>query len=64
MLPKVPEKAQKLHFATPRGEISRRSQFGDEVRQRMLLDAEDVEFDWRGRVSLKRYGWRVRRTRG
>jgi methylated-DNA-protein-cysteine methyltransferase-like protein len=43
-----------------RGEISRRSQFGDEVRQRMLLEAEDVEFDWRGRVSLQRYRWRVR----
>jgi methylated-DNA-protein-cysteine methyltransferase-like protein len=43
-----------------RGEISRRSQFGDEVRQRMLLEAEDVEFDWRSRVSLKRFGWRPR----
>ncbi len=43
-----------------RGEISRRSQFGDEVRQRLLLEAEEVEFDWRGRVSLQRYGWRVR----
>lgn len=43
-----------------RGEISRRSLFGDEVRQRMLLEAEDVEFDWRGRVSLTRFGWRAR----
>jgi methylated-DNA-protein-cysteine methyltransferase-like protein len=43
-----------------RGEISRRSEFGDEVRQRMLLEAEAVEFDWRGRVSLRRYRWRVR----
>ena len=43
-----------------KGEVSRRSQFGAEVRQRMLLEAEDVEFDWRGRISLRRYGWRVR----
>jgi methylated-DNA-protein-cysteine methyltransferase-like protein len=41
-----------------RGEISRRSQFGGEVRQRMLLEAENVEFDWRGRISLRRYRWR------
>ncbi len=43
-----------------KGEISRRSQFGEEIHQRLLLEAEDVEFDWRGRVSLRRYGWRVR----
>jgi methylated-DNA-protein-cysteine methyltransferase-like protein len=43
-----------------KGEVSRRSQFGDEVRQRMLLEAEDVEFDWRGRVSLRQYRWRPR----
>jgi methylated-DNA-protein-cysteine methyltransferase-like protein len=47
-----------------RGEISVRSQFGDEVRQRLLLEAEDVEFDWRGRIPLERYGWRKRRRRG
>lgn len=44
-----------------RGEISRRSVFGDELRQRLLLEAEEVVFDWRGRISLRRYGWRVRR---
>ncbi len=43
-----------------RGEVSPRSQFGEELRQCLLLEAEDVEFDWRGRVSLKRYRWRVR----
>jgi methylated-DNA-protein-cysteine methyltransferase-like protein len=43
-----------------RGETSRRSQFGDEVRQRMMLEAEDVEFDWRDRISLQRFGWRPR----
>ncbi|HLB36228.1 MAG TPA: methylated-DNA--[protein]-cysteine S-methyltransferase [Gemmatimonadales bacterium] len=44
-----------------RGEISRRSQFGGEIRQRLLLEAEGVEFDWRGRVRLSRYQWRSRR---
>ncbi len=43
-----------------RGEISRRSQFAGELRQRLLLEAEGVEFDWRGRVPLRRYGWRAR----
>lgn len=43
------------------GEISRRSRFGEEVRQRLLLEAEGVEFDWRGRVRLSRYQWRPRR---
>ncbi len=47
-----------------KGEVSRRSQFGAEVRQRLLLEAEGVEFDRRGRVSLRRYGWRVRWWRG
>lgn len=44
-----------------RGEISHRSQFGGEIRQRLLLEAEGVEFDWRGRVRLSRYQWRSRR---
>jgi len=41
-----------------KGEISRRAVLGGELRQRMLLEAEGVEFDWRGRISLKRFGWR------
>ena len=44
-----------------RGEISRRSQFGAEIHQRLLLEAEGVEFDWRGRVRLSRFQWRSRR---
>jgi methylated-DNA-protein-cysteine methyltransferase related protein len=44
-----------------KGEISRRAVFGGELRQRMLLEAEGVEFDWRDRISLKRFGWRPRR---
>lgn len=42
------------------GGISRRSQFGEELRQRLLLEAEGVEFDWRGRVRLDRCRWRPR----
>ena len=45
-----------------RGEISRRSQFGEELHQRLLLEAEGVEFDWRGRVRLSRYRWRPRKA--
>jgi methylated-DNA-protein-cysteine methyltransferase-like protein len=44
-----------------RGDISRRSQFGGEIHQRLLLEAEGVEFDWRGRVRLDRFQWRPRR---
>jgi methylated-DNA-protein-cysteine methyltransferase-like protein len=31
--------------------------------QRALLEAEGVEFDGRGRVSLERFGWAPRRRR-
>jgi methylated-DNA-protein-cysteine methyltransferase-like protein len=31
--------------------------------QRLLLEAEGVRFDPRGRVSLERYGWSPRRKR-
>ena len=44
-----------------KGEISRRATFGGELRQRLLLEAEGVAFDWRGRIPLKRFGWRPRR---
>lgn len=44
-----------------RGEVSPRAQFGEELRQRLLLEAEGVEFDERGRVRLPRYQWRPRR---
>lgn len=37
------------------GKISVRS--GVETRQRVLLEAEGVEFDDRGRIDLARYGW-------
>ncbi len=44
-----------------RGEISPRSQFGEELRQRQLLEAEGVRLDGRGRIPLQRYRWRTRR---
>lgn len=48
-----------------KGEVSLRGIQGTDVRQRFLLEEEGVEFDWRGRVSLQRFGWkpRARRTR-
>jgi methylated-DNA-protein-cysteine methyltransferase-like protein len=43
-----------------RGEVSLRSEPGAELSQRMLLEREGVRFDARGRVPLKRVGWRPR----
>ncbi len=41
-----------------RGEVSRRSEPGAELTQRMLLEREGVCFDARGRVQLRSHGWR------
>jgi methylated-DNA-protein-cysteine methyltransferase-like protein len=40
-----------------RGEISRRAEPGAENVQRLLLEAEGIRFDERGRVPLDRYRW-------
>lgn len=40
------------------GRVSRRRVFGGELTQRMLLIAEGVRFDGRGRIDLERYRWR------
>jgi methylated-DNA-protein-cysteine methyltransferase related protein len=42
-----------------RGEVSPRSAGDSHELQRMLLEAEGVEFDLRGRVDLKRFGWKA-----
>ena len=42
-----------------KGEISLRGDFGPRM-QRKLLEAEGVELDAKGRVSLKRFRWRPR----
>jgi methylated-DNA-protein-cysteine methyltransferase-like protein len=42
------------------GRISERANPHAALRQRELLEAEGVEFDDRGRVSLQRYRWRPR----
>ena len=41
-----------------RGEISPRSAGDSHELQRMLLEAEGVTFDGRGRVELKRFRWK------
>jgi methylated-DNA-protein-cysteine methyltransferase related protein len=43
-----------------RGEISARSAGDSHELQRMLLEAEGVEFDLRGCVDLTRFRWRKR----
>ena len=44
------------------GRVSARAgQPAGSLEQRMLLEGEGVTFDARGRVSLARYRWRVRR---
>jgi len=46
-----------------RGEINPRSRGDSHELQRMLLEAEGVEFDLRGTIDLKRFGWPTRRRR-
>ena len=43
-----------------KGEISPRSAGDSHELQRLLLEAEGVELDLRGRVDLKRFRWRKR----
>ena len=40
-----------------RGEVSERSVPGWDEGQRMLLEAEGVEFNRRGKIRLERYRW-------
>lgn len=45
-----------------KGEISPRSQtYSMDIPQRLLLEAEAVVFDDRGRISLRLFQWRPRR---
>jgi methylated-DNA-protein-cysteine methyltransferase-like protein len=41
-----------------RGKISLSPLGGGDVTQRLLLEREGVRFDGRGRVDLKRFGWK------
>jgi methylated-DNA-protein-cysteine methyltransferase-like protein len=43
-----------------KGEISPRSAGDSHELQRMLLEAEGVEIDPRGRIDLERFRWRAR----
>ena len=45
------------------GGISLRPDAGLDSLQRHMLEAEGIAFDAGGRVDLKRFGWRPRRTR-
>jgi len=45
------------------GQVSRRAVPGAEVRQRILLEAEGVQFDQKGRIPLDRFGWRPAHNR-
>ena len=42
-----------------KGEVSRRSTPGWENEQRLRLEREGIIFDGRGRVDLKKVGWRA-----
>ncbi len=42
------------------GMVSRRAEPGADDRQRQRLEAEGVAFDERGRIDLRRFGWRPR----
>jgi len=41
------------------GEVCKGFAFGGEDAQRMLLEAEGIEFDSNGRVDLDLYGWEL-----
>lgn len=45
------------------GISTRRSEPGGGVVQRLRLEREGVEFDLRGRIPLRRFGWRPRESR-
>lgn len=47
-----------------RGAVSPRGLWGDDERQRALLESEGVAFDLRGRVDLERHGWEPRPLHG
>lgn len=44
-----------------RGEISPRTSGDSHELQRMLLEAEGVEFDLAGRMKLEKYRWKAKR---
>ncbi len=42
-----------------KGEVSARALSFNEAKQRVLLEEEGVVFDAKGRIPLKRYGWKA-----
>ena len=46
-----------------KGEISRRAASDHDELQRLLLEAEGVEFDLYGRLDLERHRWNPKRSR-
>jgi len=47
-----------------KGEVSPRSRGDGAGRQRLCLEAEGVEFDFRGRVNFRKFRWTGLRGRG
>ena len=47
-----------------RGAVSARSEAGDALRQRLLLEQEGIRFDARGRIALARHRWAPRSRAG
>ena len=45
------------------GGISLRKAGSGQVTQRILLEREGVEFNWKDRIDLKKFGWRRTRSR-
>jgi len=59
----LPDESVPWHrVVNARGEVSPRSRGDSHELQRILLEAEGIEFDRRGRIALQRFQWKRRGT--